>query len=259
MLSITPASSLKWKVCMDPREEKPGGIDLERFRVNQEITDVSSALVIIASDGTSLGELPFEKIQEEAKLRGLDIVEVSTAPKSVIKLMDFRKFVEQKKEARRLREKLMGTQPKNVDDILEPKEVQIGLNIDFHDFELKKELIKKFLIARHPVKLVIKLKKSSLSQEARPSKANELFSRVETDLADYLIDESGKRNIKPAPGTLVKFFYPKTLKDVKIMKTAQVQDFSPKKGEYPLKSNKNQSEFWKSNDSMTEIDKNKQF
>lgn len=182
---------------------------VERYRVNSEIVGVQEA-TLVGPEG-SLGKLPFAKIQEEAAKLKLDMVEVATQPEVVIRLMDFQAFIEEKKRQRKQREALMGTQPKDLEEPLLPlKEIQIGTNIEHHDFELKKELMRKFLDKKHPVKLVIKMKRgSSLKNEAGPQKANELINRVLSDLADVLALDKTKHDPKPVPGSVVKFFYPK--------------------------------------------------
>jgi len=198
---------------------------VEKYRVNKEIVGVTEATLVGPSG--SMGKLPFAKIEEEAAKLKLDMVEVASQPEVVIKLMDFEAFVEEKRRARKQREALMGTQPKDLEEPLLPlKEIQIGTNIEHHDFEMKKDVMKRFLEKKHPVKLVIKMKRSSsLRNEPGPQKANELINRVLSDLSDVLALEKTKHDPKPAPGSIVKFFYPKTISPsssgTKIAKPAQ--------------------------------------
>ena len=183
--------------------------DDKKFRVNEDITGVDDAM-LVGPEG-AMGKMSFEEIKQQAAKLQLDMVEVSRTPTSVIKLMNFQAFVEEKKALRKQREELMGTQPKQLEDILPPiKEIQVSTSIEHHDFELKKEFIRKFLVKGHPVKLMLRMKKSnSVSKEARPQKAQELIERITSDLADVLALDKIKNDPKPVMGSVVKFFYPK--------------------------------------------------
>jgi len=87
----------------------------------------------------------------------------------------------------------------------------LGSNIEHHDFELKKEAMRKFLEKNHPVKLIIQTKKSSfLKNEGRPQRNLELLARLATDLAEFIEPSKTKQDPKSMPGSVVKFFYPKS-------------------------------------------------
>jgi translation initiation factor IF-3 len=112
----------------------------ERIRINQ--------VRVIGADGAQLGVMtPLDAIKI-AREQGLDLVEVApqTAP-PVCRIMDFNKF--RYEEQRRERE------AKKKHHVAKLKEVKFKPHIEEHDYKVKLEMLKRFLIRGDQAKVTM--------------------------------------------------------------------------------------------------------
>lgn len=186
-----------------------GGKPAPLLRLNEDITGVSEARLINGETGETISvAMSFRDCLAEALRLEMDLIEVSKSP-AVLKIADFSKILEQRKEQRKKTQAFMGFKPVETEGMEEVKEVHMGTNIENHDFEMKRELMKKFLLKRHPIKLVIKFKRSAhLKMDDRPAKARQLVERIKSDLREHIAPEATKQNPKDHQGTLTKVFFP---------------------------------------------------
>jgi len=100
---------------------------------------------VISPDGEQIGVMPAEKALEEAKQRGLDLIEVApNADPPVCRIMDHGKFrYEQKKKAKESKKKSRQMQVKTI---------RVRPNTDDHDVQFKMRNACRFLGAGDMVK-----------------------------------------------------------------------------------------------------------
>ncbi|KAH9255786.1 hypothetical protein BASA81_006180 [Batrachochytrium salamandrivorans] len=179
------------------------------LRLNEDITGVLEARLINGETGETISvSMSFQDCLAEAMKLEMDLIEVSKTP-PVLKIANFSKILEQRKEQRKKTQAFMGFKPVETAGLEEVKEVHMGTNIENHDFEVKRELMKKFLLKRHPIKLVIKFKRSAhLKLDERPAKARQLVERIKSDLRECIAPEVTKQHPKDHQGTLTKVFFP---------------------------------------------------
>jgi translation initiation factor IF-3 len=115
-------------------------------RINEAIT--ASELRVIGPDGSQLGILSRAEALLEAERAGLDLIEVSPqASPPVVRIIDWGKYQYQKtKEAQRSR--------KN-SNVVEIKQMRMGLKIGTNDLEIKLRKIREFLAQGHRVKIMV--------------------------------------------------------------------------------------------------------
>jgi translation initiation factor IF-3 len=118
----------------------------DRTRVNERIR--APKVRLIAEDGEQLGIVGSREALEEARARGLDLVEVAAQAKPpVVRIMDYGKYLyQQKKRAQEAK--------KNQRQI-QIKEIKFRPKIDEHDYNFKKNHIKRFLEEGNHVKVVV--------------------------------------------------------------------------------------------------------
>jgi translation initiation factor IF-3 len=106
---------------------------------------------LIGADGKQIGVVPLEEALRQARVEGLDLVEVNaTAAPSVCRLLDYGKYqYEQDKRERESRKK-----QKRV----EVKGVRISFKMGAHDRNLRKSLAEKFLKAGNKVRVEMVLR-----------------------------------------------------------------------------------------------------
>ena len=116
------------------------------MRINEAIT--ASELRVIGPDGSQLGILSRAEALLEAERAGLDLIEVSPqASPPVVRIIDWGKYQYQKtKEAQRSR--------KNA-NVVEIKQMRMGLKIGQHDLDIKLRKIREFLANGHRVKIMV--------------------------------------------------------------------------------------------------------
>jgi translation initiation factor IF-3 len=113
-------------------------------RINHQIR--SAELRVVTDDGENLGVISLSEALQEAKKRGVDLIEISpTALPPVAKIMDFGKYqyVENKKQ-KIAKAKASTTETKNI---------QIKIATGEHDLELKAKKISEWLGEGHRVKI----------------------------------------------------------------------------------------------------------
>jgi len=115
-----------------------------RVKINHQIK--APELRVITAEGENLGVIPLGKALEEARKRGLDLLEISpTAIPPVAKIMDYGKFLyDEKKKARSARSKTQTT---------EVKSVQVKIGTGEHDLNLKAKRVSGWLAEGHRVKI----------------------------------------------------------------------------------------------------------
>jgi len=117
------------------------------YKLNE---DIRYSEVRITGDNIQSRICSSEEAIEEAKAAGLDLVEISADAKPpVVKVMDFQKFLYEKKR----REKELKQQTKT-----STKEIKLGPAIGDHDFDFKVKNSIKFLEEGHKVRAYIKFK-----------------------------------------------------------------------------------------------------
>lgn len=122
---------------------------IKRVRINQQIR--SPRLLVIDEDGQRVGELSLEEALKLAEERELDLIEIAPMGNPpVAKILDYGKFkYEQSKAEQRQR--------KSAKPIV-VKEVRLGLKIQEHDMEVKRERARQFLAKGYKVKVSLMLK-----------------------------------------------------------------------------------------------------
>lgn len=116
------------------------------WRTNESIR--ASEVRVIGADGKQLGVMPVSKALEESKTAKLDLVEIApTAKPPVVKIVDFGKF--RYREEKKFRAQLKKSKPSEL------KEVRFSPFISEHDYSVKLERVKEFLVKRDKVRLVV--------------------------------------------------------------------------------------------------------
>ena len=115
-----------------------------RVKINHQIR--AQELRVITAEGENLGVLPMSKALEEARTRGLDLIEISpTAVPPIAKIMDYGKYLyDEKKKVKSARAKTVTT---------EVKTVQVKIGTGEHDLELKAKRVSEWLAEGNRVKI----------------------------------------------------------------------------------------------------------
>jgi len=106
---------------------------------------------LISDDGEQLGIVSLEDALKISEEKGLDLVEVAPqANPPVCRIMDYGKYkYEKAKKAKIARKK---------QNVMNIKEVQMGVKIDEHDFNVKLKMARKFLTNNDKVKIRVKFR-----------------------------------------------------------------------------------------------------
>ncbi len=138
------------------------------LRVNDKIR--ARKVRLIDPEGEQIGIKPLDTAKKEAENRGLDLVEVAPQAKPpVCKIMDYGKYkYEQKKKEKKAKKK---------QNVMNVKEVQMGVKIDDHDFNVKLKQARRFLNDKDKVKVRIKFRGREL-----------MHKQLGYDLMDRLIE-----------------------------------------------------------------------
>lgn len=140
----------------------------------------AAELRVIDNDGNQLGVLSKNDALQQARLAGLDLVEVSpNANPPVARIVDWGKYnYEKTKQLKKQRK-----QQKNVD----LKQIRVGMRIGDHDLEIKVNRARKFLEAGHKVKFVLLYRGR---ENAHKELGFTLFERMTKLLeADAIVDQ----------------------------------------------------------------------
>ena len=121
----------------------------EDLRVNNQIR--SKKIRLIDSNGDQIGIMSLNEAKRKAENRDLDLVEVAPqANPSVCRIMDYGKYkYEQAKKAK---------EAKKNQNVMNVKEVQMGVKIEEHDFNVKLKQARRFLNDKDKVKVRIKFR-----------------------------------------------------------------------------------------------------
>lgn len=103
---------------------------------------------MISDIGEQLGILTLDKAMELAEGRGLDLVEVApTANPPVCKIMDYGKYKYQQHKR--------SQESKKHQKVIHIKEIKLRPKTEEHDFQFKREHVKKFLLEGDKVKITV--------------------------------------------------------------------------------------------------------
>lgn len=136
------------------------------MRVNSEIKTNSIKIVNL----TPIVECTVKEGLRLAQEQGLDLVEVADGNPSICKIMDYQKYLFDKKKHQQ--------KPKKI----EIKEIQLGTNIGEHDFQFKLNQAKKFLSEGKKVRATIFFKGRTITKTDTGEK---IMLRFVVELGEY--------------------------------------------------------------------------
>ncbi len=115
-----------------------------RVKINHQIK--VPELRVITAEGENLGVISLTKALEEARTRGLDLIEISpTAQPPIGKIMDYGKYLyDEKKKTKSARSRTQTT---------EVKSVQVKIGTGEHDLTLKAKRVSEWLAEGNRVKI----------------------------------------------------------------------------------------------------------
>ena len=115
-----------------------------RVKINHQIK--APELRVITAEGENLGVLPMAKALEEARTRGLDLIEISpSAVPPIAKIMDYGKYLyDEKKKVKSAKTRTVTTEVKNV---------QVKIGTGEHDLNLKAKRVSEWLAEGNRVKI----------------------------------------------------------------------------------------------------------
>ena len=117
--------------------------------INEEIKD--KEVRVITADGEQLGILPLKEALSAAESRDLDLVKIAPgAHPPVCKIMDYGKY--------RFEQATRDTDARKYQNLVDLKEIRLGLSIDVHDFETKGSHAIRFLKSGNKVKVSIRFR-----------------------------------------------------------------------------------------------------
>ena len=141
------------------------------MRVNSEI----KASLIKIVNLTPIVECTIKEGLRLAQEQGLDLVEVADGNPSICKIMDYQKYLFDKKKHHQ--------KPKKI----EIKEIQLGTNIGEHDFQFKLNQAKKFLLEGKKVKTTIFFRGRTITKTDAGEK---IMLRFALELEDHGVPEN---------------------------------------------------------------------
>lgn len=136
------------------------------MRINFEITSQQIKLV----SENPIIECSLSVALKLAQDKGLDLVEVSEGNPSICKLMDYQKYLFDKKKHQHKSHKI------------EIKEIQLGTNIGEHDFQFKLKQAIKFLSEGKKVRTTIFFKGRTIT---KPEAGEKIMLRFAVELGEY--------------------------------------------------------------------------
>lgn len=144
----------------------------DKVNVNEKIR--AREVRAIDEEGNQLGVIPLSKALEEAREKGLDLVEVaSNADPPVCKIMDYGKYkYEMSKKAHEAKKKQA---------VVIVKEMKMRPKIDEHDYQFKMKHVRKFLSEGSKVKLSIMFRGREMMYMDRGRK---ILDRVAEDVSE---------------------------------------------------------------------------
>ena len=137
--------------------------------------------------------MPIAQAQEMAREKDLDLVEISpTANPPVCKIMDYGKFIFQKKKKE--------SEAKKKQKVIVVKEVQFRPRIDEHDFEFKKNHVIRFLEHGDKVKASIRFRGREMTHMEL---GRAVLDRLLTDVKEYGAAEQNNPDVQGNRMTIV--------------------------------------------------------
>ena len=139
-------------------------------KVNRQIT--SQRVKIVNEDGTMLGEFHIREAMRMARKKELDLVEVAPKAKPpVCRLMDFGRYLyEKKRQERESRKHQHRTTARGM---------RFSLKISEHDYQVKLNKVKEFLVDGDRVKISLRLRGREV---VHADMALKMFERMQVDL-----------------------------------------------------------------------------
>jgi translation initiation factor IF-3 len=130
---------------------------------------------VVLDDGGTLGVMDTRDAIQEARSRGLDLVEIAPgAQPPVAKIIDYGKFLyEQKKKQHEAKKKQVTVQV---------KEIKFRPGTDDHDYEYRKENARKWLLDGDKVRAAIAFRGREMSHRELGAK---ILKRLTEELAEY--------------------------------------------------------------------------
>ncbi len=130
---------------------------------------------VVLDDGGTLGVMDTRDAIQEARKRGLDLVEIAPgAQPPVAKIIDYGKFLyEQKKKQHEAKKKQVTVQV---------KEIKFRPGTDDHDYEYRKENARKWLLDGDKVRAAIAFRGREMSHRELGAK---ILKRLTEELAEY--------------------------------------------------------------------------
>jgi translation initiation factor IF-3 len=148
---------------------------------------------LIDHEGKQVGIVPITQAQEMAREKDLDLVEISaTANPPVCKIMDYGKFIFQKKKKE--------GEAKKKQKVIIVKEVQFRPRIDEHDFDFKKNNIVRFLQHGDKVKASIRFRGREMTHMEL---GRAVLDRLLTEIKEFGASESPNPDIQGNRMTIV--------------------------------------------------------
>lgn len=145
----------------------------KRIPVNDAI--VASEVRLIGKDGQQVGILPTEQALALATKEGLDLVLIAEmAEPPVAKLMDYGKYVFEKKKAKTVARK----KQKQV----QVKEIKFRPRTDVGDYQIKLRNLIRFLTEGNKAKVTLRFRGREMAHQEL---GMEVMKRVEKDLEEY--------------------------------------------------------------------------
>ncbi len=152
---------------------------VEDLRVNRQIN--AREVRLIDPEGNQIGIMSLKEALEEAEDRELDLVEVAPqADPPVCRIMDYGKYkYEQAKKEQ---------EAKKNQNVMNVKEVQMGVKIEDHDFNVKLKQARRFLNNKDKVKVRIKFRGREMMHKHL---GYDLCERLKEETSDLGTVESG--------------------------------------------------------------------
>lgn len=137
--------------------------------------------------------MPTTQAQEMAREKDLDLVEISpTAQPPVCKIMDYGKFIFQKKKKE--------SEAKKKQKVIVVKEVQFRPRIDEHDFDFKKNHVIRFLEHGDKVKASIRFRGREMTHMEL---GRAVLDRLLTEIKEFGAPESPNPDVQGNRMTMV--------------------------------------------------------
>ena len=148
---------------------------------------------LIDHEGQQVGVVPLAQAQEMARVKTLDLVEISpSANPPVCKIMDYGKYVFQQKKKQ--------SEAKKKQKVIVVKEVQFRPRIDEHDFDFKKNHVLRFLQHGDKVKASIRFRGREMTHMEL---GRAVLDRLLTEVKEFGAPESPHPDVQGNRMTMV--------------------------------------------------------